>query len=59
LLLAEVFEFYEASVFIDLIGWNLVDEDGSTKLFICAIKKEIKSSFNQRMIVDFTIDQIR
>lgn len=59
LLLAEGFEFYEASVFIDVIGWNLVDGDGSTKLFTCAIKKEINSSFNQRMIVDYTIDQIK
>jgi protein deglycase len=58
LLLAEGFEFYEASVFIDVMGWNLIDGDGSTKLYTCALEKEISSSFSQKMIVDFTIDQI-
>jgi 4-methyl-5(b-hydroxyethyl)-thiazole monophosphate biosynthesis len=58
LLLAEGFEFYEASVFIDVIGWNQVDGDGSTQLFTCALKKEIKSSFNQRLIVDFLVNEV-
>ena len=58
LLLAEGFEFYEASVFIDVMGWNLIDGDGSTKLFTCALEKEIKSSFNQKMIVDFLVSEI-
>ena len=56
--LAEGFETFEASVFIDVIGWNLVEGDGSTELFSCGIKKEVKSSFNQRMIVDYLIDEI-
>ena len=59
LLLAEGFEFYEASVFIDVIGWNLIEGDGSTQLFTCALKNEIKSSFNQKISVDFTLDQIK
>jgi protein deglycase len=58
LLLANGFEIYEASVFIDVIGWNLTDGDGTTKLFTCAINKEIKSTFNQRFITDYTIDEI-
>jgi len=58
LLLADGFETYEASVFIDVIGWNLVEGDGSTELFTCGLKKEIKSSFNQRFIVDYTVDEI-
>lgn len=58
LLLADGFEIYEASVFIDVIGWNLVEGDGATELFTCGIKKEIKSSFNQRFIVDYVIDEI-
>ena len=58
LLLADGFEIYEASVFIDIIGWNLVEGDGSTELFTCGLRKEIKSSFNQRFIVDFLIDEI-
>ena len=51
LLLADGFETFEASVFIDVIGWNLVLGDGSTELFTCGLQKEVKSSFNQRLIV--------
>jgi len=58
LLLADGFEIYEASAFIDVIGWNLLEGDKSTQLFTCALKKEIKSTFNQRFIVDFTVDEI-
>lgn len=58
LLLSEGFETYEACVFIDVIGWNLNEGDGSTELFSCGLKKEIKSSFNQRFIVDYLIDDI-
>jgi len=58
LLLAEGFEMYEASAFIDVIGWNLIDGDGTTQLFSCALKKEIGTSFSQRFIVDFLIDEI-
>ncbi|NJK85335.1 MAG: DJ-1/PfpI family protein [Bacteroidales bacterium] len=58
LLLSEGFEVFEASVFIDVMGWNLVEGDGSTELFTCGLRKEIKSSFNQRFIVDYVIDDI-
>jgi 4-methyl-5(b-hydroxyethyl)-thiazole monophosphate biosynthesis len=58
LLLADGFETFEASVFIDVIGWNLVEGDNSTELVTCGLKKEIKSSFNQRFIVDFLISDI-
>jgi protein deglycase len=59
LLLAEGFEVYEASVFIDVFGWNLVLGDCSTELFTCGLKKEIRSSFNQRFIPDYLIDDIK
>jgi protein deglycase len=58
LLLADGFEIYEASAFIDVIGWNLAEGDGTTQLFSCGLRKEIKSSFNQRFIVDILIDEI-
>ena len=58
LLLASGFETYEASVFIDVIGWNLEEGDGSTQLFTCGLSKEIKSSFDQRFTVDFVADEI-
>lgn len=48
----------EASAFIDVIGWNLVDGDGSTELFTCGLQKEVKSSFNQKVVVDFLIGDV-
>jgi len=59
LLLANGYETYEASVFIDVIGWNYIDGDKTTKLFTCALTREVKTSFNQRSLVDFTIDEIK
>jgi protein deglycase len=58
LLLADGFETFEASVFIDVIGWNLVDGDKSTELFTSGLQKEIRSSFNQRFIVDYLVSEI-
>lgn len=58
LLLANGFEILEASVFIDVMGWNLIEGDQSTKLVSCALHKEIKSSFDQGFIVDHLIDEI-
>lgn len=58
LLLADGFEIYEASVFIDVIGWNLVEGDNTTQLFTCGLRKEIKSSFNQRFVADFLVSDI-
>ena len=59
LLLSDGFEFFEASVFIDVFGWNLVDGDGTTKLFTCGMKKEINGAFDQKIIVDYLIDEIK
>jgi 4-methyl-5(b-hydroxyethyl)-thiazole monophosphate biosynthesis len=58
LLLADGFETYEASVFIDVIGWNLTDGDGTTELVSCGLRKEIKTAFNQQWTVDYLIDEI-
>lgn len=58
LLLADGFETFEASVFIDVIGWNHVDGDGTTQLFSCGLRREIKTSFNQRVVVDYLLDEI-
>lgn len=58
LLLAEGFELFEASVFIDVIGWNLAEGDNSTELFTCGLRREVKSAFNQRIIVDYLIDEV-
>jgi 4-methyl-5(b-hydroxyethyl)-thiazole monophosphate biosynthesis len=58
LILAEGFEVLEASAFIDVMGWNFEEGDRSTQLFTCGLKKEIKSTFNQRFVVDYLIDEI-
>ena len=58
LLLANGYETFEAAVFIDVIGWNLIDGDKSTKLFSCGLTKEVNSSFDQKCIVDYLIDDI-
>lgn len=58
LLLADGFETIEASVFIDVIGWNLVDGDGSTQLFSCGFNREVKTSFSQKFVVDYLINEI-
>jgi 4-methyl-5(b-hydroxyethyl)-thiazole monophosphate biosynthesis len=58
LLLARGFEPFEACAFIDVIGWNLVDGDGSTELKSCGLEKEVESSFDQKFIVDFLIGDV-
>lgn len=58
LLLANGFEMYEASVFIDVIGWNLVDGDGTTELITCGTKNEIYSTFNIKVIPDLIISDV-
>ena len=58
LLLAEGFEIYEASAFIDVLGWNLVDGDKSTKIVSCGIRKELMSTFNQKVITDIIVDDV-
>lgn len=58
LLLANGFETYEAAAFIDVIGWNFMDGDHGTRLYSCALTREVKSSFDQKVIVDYLIDEI-
>lgn len=58
LLLSEGFEVFEASVFIDVIGWNQVEGDGSTKLETCGFHKNVKSAFKHTFVVDHLIDDI-
>jgi len=59
LLLAEGFETYEASVFIDVMGWNRIEGDGSTILESCGFSKEVKTSFGQKAVADYLVDEIK
>lgn len=58
LLLANGFEIYEASVFIDVLGWNLVDGDGTTNVAVCGLQKEIKSTFGVTILADVIVDEV-
>lgn len=58
LLLAEGFEVYEAAVFFDVMGWNMVDGDKTTRITICGLHKEIKSTFGLKLIADITVDEL-
>ena len=58
LLLSNGFEILEASAFIDVMGWNLEEGDKSTKLCSCGLRKELESSFGQKFIVDYIMNEI-
>lgn len=58
LLLANGFETYEASVFIDVFGWNLTDGDKNTKLYTCGLDREIKSAFDVIVKPDYLVNDI-
>ncbi len=58
LLLANGYETYEASVFVDVCGWNLVEGDGSTRLYTCGLRKNIRTSFDQHATVDSLINEV-
>ncbi len=49
---------YEAGVFIDVFGWNLVEGSKNTKLFTCGLQREIISTFNIPLKTDYVIDEI-
>ena len=59
LLLANGFEVYEASAFIDVIGWNHEEGDGSTRLHTCGITPEVTSTFGQRFVVDQLLSEVK
>ncbi len=58
LLLADGFEVYEASVYIDVFGWNKTYGTKDIELVTTAIKKNITSTFGLKVEVDKTLDEI-
>ncbi|ERK31792.1 DJ-1/PfpI family protein [Clostridium intestinale] len=58
LLLAKGFETYEASVFIDVMGWNLLDGDKTTKIVTCGINREVVSTFGLVVHTDITLEEV-
>jgi len=58
LLLANGFESYEASVFTDVIGWNLLEGDCSTKLVTCGMHDKLKSTWNFTVLPELHLSNI-
>ncbi|MEO0340495.1 MAG: DJ-1/PfpI family protein [Bacteroidota bacterium] len=58
LLLADGFEMYEASVFVDVIGWNQVYGTQDTQLATCGLTKHLKSTFGIKMEVDLLVSEV-
>lgn len=58
LLLANGFEAYEASVFTDVLGWNLLEGDGTTKVVTCGLRKTLKSTWNFTVLAETTAEEI-
>lgn len=58
LLLSNGFEIYEASVFIDVFGWNLIEGNKQTILNTAGLTKEVTTSFGQKVVADYTLTDI-
>lgn len=59
LLLANGFEAYEASVFIDVLGWNQLEGDHSTPLTTCGMHKQLKCTWGLTVIPELHIHDIK
>jgi len=58
LLLADGFEAVEASVFTDVLGWNLFEGDKSTKVVTCGTKPELKCTWNFTVIPEMVLEDL-
>lgn len=58
LLLANGFETYEASVFTDVLDWNMVEGDGSTKLVTCGIRKNLMCTGHLTVIPELLSSEV-
>lgn len=58
LLLANGFEMYEASAYIDILGWDKIYGSKNIELCLCGISKELKSTFGVNVKVDLLIDEV-
>lgn len=58
LLLLNGFEALEASVFTDVLGWNLFEGDGSTEVVTVGTKKQLKCTWNFTVIPETLLDEV-
>lgn len=59
LLLADGFEAVEASVFTDVLGWNLYEGDGSTRVVTCGTLPELKCTWNFTVIPEMLLEDLK
>lgn len=58
LLLANGFEAYEASVFTDVLGWNLFEGDQTTHIDSVGLHKQLKCTWGFSCVPDYQLDEI-
>ncbi len=58
LLLADGFEAVEASVFTDVLGWNLYEGDKSTRVVTCGTSEKLKCTWNFTVIPEMLIEDL-
>ena len=58
LLLANGFESYEASVFIDVLAWNLLEGDGTTKLVTCGLRDRLTCTGNLTVLPELLASEV-
>lgn len=59
LLLANGFEAYEASVFTDVLGWNLFEGDRSTELVSAGLHPELSCTWGPKCLPDVLLSDIQ
>jgi len=59
LLLADGFEAVEASVFTDVLGWNLYEGDGTTKVVTCGTLPRLRCTWNFTVIPEMVIEDLK
>jgi 4-methyl-5(b-hydroxyethyl)-thiazole monophosphate biosynthesis len=58
LLLADGFEAYEASVFTDVLDWNLLEGDGSTRVVTCGLRKQLTCTGHMTVVPELVAAQV-
>ena len=58
LLLANGFEAYEASVFTDVMDWNMEEGDGSTKLITCGVRNKLMCTGHLTVIPELLTSEV-
>ena len=58
LLLANGFELYEASVFTDVLDWNMEEGDGTTPIITCGLRKRLVCTGGLTVIPELLVSAV-